>query len=305
MGTEPEHEAFRCGWEKESPTFLISTLAKTRLAICSCPHAMTLEAYSKTFRCTVWIPLECKQWKCRWCSEQKIKRLARRTEEAKPNRLLTLTVDPKLWENPRASFDGTRRKVSELTKKLRDRFGEVEYLRVTELTRNGWPHYHLLVRSDYIPHSVAKSLWEGLTGATIVDLRRVKNKHDTFFYLVKYLSKLHSLGWTDRHVSYSRGFFPKKEEKADNGLDLAECTVLETHPGTLFYHQFRGATIHALGFNVFALNAGEDARDQVEYSQDAVVLTEGSEACSTENSDEKSVNYSQKKFDPSFSGSTH
>lgn len=249
------------GWEGKPPTLLISTRLELRAFMHTCPHAQTLEAFSQTHRCTVWIALPCKQWKCRYCAERKVQDLARRTETAKPSRLLTLTVDTKLWDSPRSAFDGTRRQVSELGRKLRKDYKEFEYLRVTELTRGGWPHYHLLVRSPYLPQPKVKALWKELTGAVIVDLRQVKSKLDTFYYLVKYLSKLHNLGWTDRHVSYSRSFFPKSEKKGESELDLVESSIIESHPAEILYHQYRHAQVVELSYGVFTLQKSEHELD--------------------------------------------
>ncbi|NIQ81399.1 MAG: hypothetical protein GTO14_23200, partial [Anaerolineales bacterium] len=253
--TNPQDPEYSClPWDGGPPRLLIETMADTHLWIDTCSHAQTLEAYSTVFKCTVWIPLPCKQWSCRYCAQKKINLLAHKTGKAKPNRLLTLTVDPAKWDSPRDAFDGTRRKVPELSRKIRARYGEFEYLRVTELCKSGWPHYHLLVRSQYIPQPYVKTLWQQLTGAIIVDLRHVKNKFDTFYYLVKYLSKLHNLKWTERHVSYSRQFFPQEDETERFDLGLTETKVLETHPAQLAYHQFRHSELVELVRNVYTLN---------------------------------------------------
>ena len=110
-----------------------------------CPYAQTMSAYSLTHRTQVLFCLPCKRWSCRVCAEQKIKKLAHSVRAARPNRLLTLTVDPSLYVSPRHAWEETRKCVPILIRNLRKRFGEVEYLRVTEVTQNGWPHYHLLV----------------------------------------------------------------------------------------------------------------------------------------------------------------
>lgn len=245
------------------PTYLITSHLHTIGFFQTCPRAQTLEAYSSLFKCTVWIPLPCKQWRCPFCANIKVNTLARKCEAANPNRLLTLTVDPSLWTTPRDAFDGTRRQVSELIKKLRPRFGEVEYLRVTELTRGGWPHYHMLLRSQFLPQPVVKSLWTELTGAQIVDLRKVHNKFQTFKYLVKYLTKMHTIAWTERHVSYSKAFFPKPPETDKPDIGLLEPKVIETHPGTLVYHQFRNAEIAEIAYNVFTLNPSRELKDSI------------------------------------------
>lgn len=241
-------------WDGTAPRTVLKTLGKAMTLFADCFSGQTLEAYSQKFNQTVWLLLPCNQWSCRQCAARKISKLAAKTNKAEPNRLLTLTIDPSRWEDPRSSFDGTRRQVPELIRKLRLKFGEVEYLRVTELTAKGWPHYHLLVRSDYIPHSVVKKIWSDLTGATIVDLRQVKNKFQTYTYLVKYLTKMHQLKWTNRHVSTSRNFFPKEKEDNSNSLELADRTIIESNPARYLYSMFRGATLVELAHGVYGLS---------------------------------------------------
>ncbi len=256
----PDHVTLK--WEGGPPSLLITTELHTYAFFETCYHSQTYEAYSLKLKCTVWIPLPCKQWSCAFCADTKINQLARRCSAALPTRLLTLTIDPKCWEDPREAFDGTRRKVPELFRILRRRFGEVEYLKVTELTARGWPHYHSLVRSGFLPHSVVRDTWQTLTGATIVDLRKIEDESKTFLSLVKYLTKMHDLKWTKRHVSYSRGFFKDKPHEQRNDLELSEGKVLETHPAKLAYHQFRNSEIVEIAWNVFTLNPSDDLKRQ-------------------------------------------
>lgn len=208
-----------------------------------CPKSQTLLGFSPDEMSYVIAELPCQNWSCRPCAERKIRRLAALTRDAKPTRMLTLTVDPGRWKSPRDAFDGTRRQVNELLKKLRTKFGEIEYLRVTELTKKGFPHYHLLLRSGFIPHAVVKKLWNELTGATIVDLRQVKESFRAYHYLVKYLSKLHKIEWTERHVSYSRGFFPPEPERKNQPLPIESKSILSMHPITYLLQNHKGDTI--------------------------------------------------------------
>lgn len=260
MTQSPKPDYVSARWADKPPTLLISTIGECQLFFHTCPHAQTYEAYSLTLQATVWIPLPCKQWSCRKCAEFKISSLARRCSSALPNRLLTLTIDPALWEDPRQSFDGTRRHVPELVRQLRRKFGEVEYLRVTELTSKGWPHYHCLVRSGFLPHSVVRDRWRELTGASIVDLRKVEDRFKTYLYLVKYLAKMHNLGWTNRHVSYSKNFFKDPPREKTDPLQLSEGKVLETHPATLAYHQFRNSELCEVSYGVFTLQASDELK---------------------------------------------
>lgn len=239
-------------------SFKLSTDGVNNLYFTDCWNSQTLESFSTKFDRTVWSALRCNQWTCKPCSRRKISALARRVNTAKPNRLLTLTIDPSKWDEPQDSFNGTRRKVPELFRSLRNRYGNVEYLRVTELTAKGWPHYHCLVRSPYIPHAVVKGLWEQLTGATIVDLRQVKNKFQCYIYLVKYLSKMHNLGWTNRHVSNSKAFFPAEPDQPKNPYGLQDRTVIEARPGKYLTAAFRGATLIELAHGLYAIKRDDE-----------------------------------------------
>lgn len=259
----PQPQYVVAQWNGKPPSHTIATVGQLFCWFGTCHHAQTLEAHSQRFGCTVWIPLPCKQWSCRHCAEVKIRHLSLKTETAKPTRLLTLTVDPSRYENPRHAFDETRRKVPELMRFLRVRFGEVEYLRVTELTRRGWPHYHLMLRSPYIPHAVVKSKWNDLTAALIVDLRQIKGSLNTYKYLVKYLSKMHKIGWTERHVSYSRNFFPPDPPPTREDLELTDKVIIEAHPSTYLCSKFRGAKLTALGVNIVALDPQAHALQEI------------------------------------------
>lgn len=196
---------------------------------------------------SILIGLTCKRWACRPCSEAKIRRLAVWTRAAKPNRLLTLTVDPALYATPRIAFDSTSGLVPELIRFLRTRFGELEYLRVTEVCKTGYPHYHLLVRSGFLPHVVVKKEWNRLCGASIVDIRQVSSQFGAYTYLTKYLTKLHHLGWTDRHVSYSRKFFPPEVTAKPSLSELADQQLHDCHPYSWLQEHCMGQTLTQTG----------------------------------------------------------
>jgi hypothetical protein len=199
-----------------------------------CPNATTSIYTSPVDPYTHMFATCCKRWGCAYCARQKIRQLACWTAAAAPNRLLTLTVDPKNYLGPKAAWQATAPMVSELTRKLRLKFGSIEYLRVTELTKAGWPHYHLLVRSNYLPYEVVKKTWAALTGATIVDLRAVEKAFSAYWYLTKYLAKMHRKTWTERHVSYSRSFFPKEVRTRPQGVKLEYRSRSDDHPYKYF-----------------------------------------------------------------------
>lgn len=174
-----------------------------------CPTSTTATAWSQALGRSVLISVGCRRWGCVFCGRHKVAKLSRRVEEAKPNRLITLTVDTKLWGDPRAAYDGTRRHLGTWTRAMR-RGGPVEYFRVLELTKRGWPHYHLMVRSRYLPHRDVQKTWAELTGATIVDVRQIRQRDSVYWYLTKYLAKQSYCDFTERRTSQTSGFFPPK-----------------------------------------------------------------------------------------------
>jgi hypothetical protein len=152
-----------------------------------------------------------------------------------------------MHDNPELAWLSTSPKVPELIRALRKRFGHVEYLRVVELTDKGWPHYHLMVRSDYLPQKVVAKIWEELTAAKIVDIREVRQFFNSFQYLVKYLTKLHRVDWTDRHVTYSRSFFPVSITRTTNPAEWTLVQAPEIHPLKYLEHVLAGRTLLQVG----------------------------------------------------------
>ena len=211
-----------------------------------CPNATTSIYTPLVNGCYHLFATCCKRWGCAYCARQKIRQLACWTCAAAPNRLLTLTLDPKNYLGPKQAWQKTAPMVSELTRKLRLKFGSIEYLRVTELTKAGWPHYHLLVRSNYLPYEVVKNSWAALTGATIVDLRAVQKAFSAYWYLTKYLAKMKHNHWTERHVSYSRSFFPPEVRAARPSSNLIAQNRSLDHPYRWLADNHFGQTVTRL-----------------------------------------------------------
>lgn len=249
MAEGPEDQA-------QTPSFLIGTLdAKAQLDQ-TCPYAKTLTGYSQTLERWCVIQIRCKRWGCRYCGERKTVAFGFRVSDAQPNRLITLTIATKSWSSPREAFDGTKRMVTRLAIKLRRDHGEFEYFKVLEVTKKGWPHYHLIVRSSYIPQPKISNEWNRLTGAHIVDVRKIKKPSDVYFYIVKYLSKQKYIPWTDRRVSWSKHFFQDKEFDRGPGLKLDHVGMIDEHPRSVLrkeYHPFR---IHIYSADCWTLPEG-------------------------------------------------
>jgi len=190
-----------------------------------CPWAKTVVAIDPETDNLVACPVTCKRWGCAYCAVRKIRKLAFLTNGANPNRWIRLGVDPAKYQSPRQAWEHTSPLVPECCRQLRAIRGcEIEYLRVTELHQSGYPHYHALLRSAFIPQKQLSDTWGRLTGAPVVWIAKIDSSFSSFRYLVKYLTKLHKIEWTDRHVSYSRGFFREEDREK---LAFPERTIVE------------------------------------------------------------------------------
>jgi hypothetical protein len=144
-------------------------------------------------------------------------RLIHRLESAHPERFVTLTTAHRNYPSPRAAYDQTRRCLSEFAKTMRNSHGIFEYFRALEICADGYPHYHLLVRSPYIAKREISFRWCQLTSAFIVDVVRIDAKEEVRKYVTKYVAKTGPIAFTRRKLSWSRNFFPKvaPPQKAD------------------------------------------------------------------------------------------
>jgi hypothetical protein len=180
---------------------------KTFANYSTCPWAKTLVVEDVETGHAQVRAVTCKRWGCSYCAPRKIKKLAFLTNGAKPNRWIRLGVKPDLYADGKEAWLKTTTKLPELCRYIRKERGECEYLRVCELHQSGMPHYHALLRSSYIPQKQLSQIWGDLTGAPVVYIAKIDQTFSSFRYLTKYLTKLHRIEWTDRHVSYSKNFF--------------------------------------------------------------------------------------------------
>lgn len=223
-----------------------------------CPAARTLSGWSQTRGTLVYIQTRCKRWTCPHCGRRRITSLSRKVAKAEPSKFVTLTIDPGQYQTPAEAFAATSRKVAPLVTKLRRLYGPIEYLKVTEATKAGWPHFHLCMAAGYIPQATISDLWQGLTGAHIVDIRQVKKVRDVYWYMVKYLAKQTAVPWTKRRVSWTRHFFDNCPKPEGLKLELQGVVREKWHPQAVMEWQQRGKLIRRLTADAWELvPAGE------------------------------------------------
>lgn len=232
-----------------------------------CPWATTLTGFDVNSECWVAVAITCKRWGCPWCAVKKVRRLAWMSRNAQPNKLLTVTVSDKRYANGKEAWEATSKAFPELIRWVRKERGECEYMRVLELQNNGMPHFHCLLRCNYIPFRQILRAWRDLIGKPRedefngippkewagVNLKKIDESFATFRYLVKYLTKLHKIEWTDRHVSYSRGFFNPAdlEEVAYAKLDSIE--QYDQHPWVWLQERYSGNAVRVLSHEKWEL----------------------------------------------------
>lgn len=237
--------------------FLVGSIESINRAIDFCPFATTLQAFSAVLDTRIICQIKCKRWGCRHCGPRKIASIAHRVKKAKPMKLITLTVDPKCYLNPREAFDKTRGLITQLAARCRRKFGRFEYIRILEVTKSGWPHYHLLASCPYIPQRWMSDTWAELSGARIVDIRQVKKNDNVYFYVLKYLSKQKYIPWTNRRISWSKNFFPKDSNPKGFPLKLSDKTFRDKHPSEVIEEVWSGIMVAAFNRDIVY-----DARDR-------------------------------------------
>src|SRR6266436_9544748 len=189
---------------QEPKTYLVGNLEQLHHELKCCPYSTSLLCTELATGLDAVIAIPCKRWGCKWCGQRNAFKLAIKVDEAKPTKFITLTINPKCYENPREAYDKTRRKISDLAKAVRVHAGEFEYIRVLEVTKKGWPHYHLVARCGFIKQKWLSDAWASSTGAPIVDIRAIKKTDNVFKYMLKYLCKQEYIPWTNRRVCWSK-----------------------------------------------------------------------------------------------------
>lgn len=179
-----------------------------------CPYAPTVLAWSEATQEIRMFTHGCRKWHCEICGPRRKASLVRKIVAAAPNRMLTLTS---LHEGDRVDrHQRMARALPRLATTLRSTFGPLEYIRMTEACADGYPHFHLLARSAFLPQQRIKELWQKLTDAYIVDVRKAHGK--SIGYVAKYITKARNETgeFSRQRISVSKNFWVE-----ENNID--EC----------------------------------------------------------------------------------
>ena len=135
--------------------------------------------------------LTCRSWSCPDCAKWRRKRLVAEALSGKPNRFITLTVNP-------AWFDGPIERAEKLVlawrwfvkKWRRHHPGQTgEFLAVFEATKRGEPHLHIVWRGGWVKQNDLREHFLKHMGAPVQDVRYIKGGQQVAEYVTKYISK--------------------------------------------------------------------------------------------------------------------
>lgn len=165
--------------------------------------------------CVLPLPARCNRWACPDCGPRNARRLRRRLERTRPQRLITLTLKPNPDLTPRELLAVANRSWSILWRRYRRKFGPraVGYAKIVELTKAGTPHLHIIADVPFIAQRQLAAEWRALTGSYIVDIRKVRGRNGIAGYLTSYLTKALEVPAGMRKWSAARHWVPPDQPR--------------------------------------------------------------------------------------------
>lgn len=135
--------------------------------------------------------LKCRSWGCDYCEPERRAQLVAKGINGKPNKFVTLTIDPAVEPNPNRAASRLAHAWRLLRKRLMRKYGwtRLPFLAVFEAHESGMPHLHLLVRSKYIPQADLSKGMADLLQSPIVHISAIRGRRQSARYAAKYLSK--------------------------------------------------------------------------------------------------------------------
>lgn len=186
---------------------------------------------------------------CEYLGIQLRDRLRERLKQFKSCYMITLTVDPELFESPEEAWEYVRaeRCIARFVRGLREHkyLNDRHYFYVVEFHKNGWPHWHLLLDADYIPHAELVAFWGTFRpkhagpvrgsrppfGTVLFSAPKFASSDHAAHYATKYVIKSPEDGWPEWVMDYtgnifrysvSKGFWSATEGKASDANDAQE-----------------------------------------------------------------------------------
>lgn len=182
------------------------------MSICSTNTAVKYEGKRVTH-----VSLPCNSWFCEHCQPKRLKECKAQAFAGTPDMMITLTIR----NNGTQTDAEAARTLSWAWKRCRERLMR-KYKRplpfmcfVERHPSSGFPHFHILCRSKYIPHKVISAIMRDLINSPNVWINRLTTKKKRVNYCTQYSSKcLHKIGTTKRYWK-SKDYDMRSEEELE------------------------------------------------------------------------------------------
>lgn len=168
--------------------------------------------------------LKCRAWNCDFCAPERRAQLMALAASGEPQRFITLTINPRVGDDPESRLRLLARAWRLCVKRLRRLNPNVplEYLAIVEETKKGEPHLHILARCDYIPQKLLSSIMAELIDSPIVDIRLIRNQGEVIRYVAKYITKAPKQFGRGKRYWSSRGYELEKPPHLQDPLPEGE-----------------------------------------------------------------------------------
>lgn len=191
-----------------------------------CTQSTAAFALHLELRRSALIAIGCRRWDCEQCGPIKKSQLVARIKAAKPTKFITLTCRHE--SGPQVQLKKITKALPRLITRIR-KTQPIEYFRMLEDCVDGYPHYHLLARTDYIHQAELSALWLKVADAPVVDIRKAHGASTA--YIAKYLAKAcnQNREWQRQRVSVSRHFWTRAPPAEQQWIDWRQTrrTFLE------------------------------------------------------------------------------
>ena len=137
------------------------------------------------------VSLRCRSWGCPLCQPDRQRQLVALAASGRPTVFLTLTSNPRIGISPASRARSLASAWPIIVRRARAKWGykSIPYFCVFEATKRGEPHLHILARVKWIDQRWLSNQMRQLTGAPIVDIRRVRSVKEAASYISKYMGK--------------------------------------------------------------------------------------------------------------------
>lgn len=189
-------------------------------------------------------PLPCNRWSCDYCGPRRRFQLIAQAISGEPNKILTLTVNPKVGrsalERRDILHDSWKRLVKRILRKYK--WKKLPYMAFLEKTKAGEPHLHILLRCGFIHQRWISEQMRQLNGAPIVWIEQVKSQKKAINYVSKYVTKEPAQFGNRKRYWISRGWQVNAAPKAEREPfdPLTTRVVRERWLDTLDRYPFQG-----------------------------------------------------------------